>query len=159
MQRNPITPNGKKKLEEELDRLIRQEREKIKSALAEARAMGDLSENAEYIAAKEKQSHVEGRIKDLQSKVASLQVIDITTIKSESIVFGATVKLYDVVKEITVTYQIVGDDEAIPSEGKIALGGPLAQALIGKKAGDTVIVRAPKGNIEYEIEHFTYQTA
>lgn len=153
----PMTPLGKKKLEAELHQLIKVERESIKSALAEARALGDLKENAEYHAAKEKQSLVEGRIAELQGRLSQAQVVDFTQIQSERIVFGATVTLFDHQKNLTFTIQIVGEDEATSSNHKISYNSPLGRALIGKEMGDEIIVNAPKGKLTYEIEDFTYQ--
>ena len=152
-----LTLEGKIQIEKDLDYLIKVERESIKHALAEARALGDLKENAEYISAKEKQSHLEGKIAELQSVLNTSRIIDVSTIKSEKVVFGATVKLIDVEKGISVTYQIVGNNEADTQKGKISYTSPLGKALIGKEAGDTVIVRAPKGDIEYEIESFEFK--
>ncbi len=147
-----MTKVGHEALEKELEHLVRVEREQVKAALAEARAHGDLKENAEYAAAKEKQSLLEGRIKDLQSKLARAKVIDVQEIKSERIVFGTTVTLLDLQKEKEVTYQIVGNDESDPRKGKISYQGPLGKALLGKEEGDIVTVKAPKGDVEYEIQ-------
>lgn len=152
-----LTLEGKIQIEKELDFLIKVERESIKLALAEARALGDLKENAEYISAKEKQSHLEGKIAELQSVLNTSRIIDVTTIKSDKVVFGATVKLMDIEKGSSVTYQIVGNNEADTQKGKVSYTSPLGKALIGKEAGDTVIVRAPKGDIEYEIESFEFK--
>ena len=152
----PLTLVGKKALDEELDNLIRNEREKIKKAIAEARANGDLSENADYQFAKEKQSHIEGRILVIQGTLAAASIVDVAKIKSDRIAFGATVKMQNMETEQAFTYQIVGEDEADLKKGKISYSGPLGKALIGKKAGDTAIVKAPKGDIEYEIESFEY---
>lgn len=154
---HPMTLNGKMLIEEELNRLIRIEREAIKISLAEARAHGDLKENAEYHAAKEKQSHLEGRISELQGKVAKAQVIDVSKITNNKIVFGATVTLFDHQKNISFTVQIVGEDEATGSNKKISYNSPLGKTLIGKEMGDEVIVKAPKGEMIYEVEDFTYQ--
>ncbi len=153
----PITALGKKKIDEELDKLIKVDREEIKVAISEARELGDLKENAEYHSAKEKQSHIEGRIAELQAIVASAQVIDPSSVESETIVFGATVTLTNVEEEKTVTYQLVGAPEADLSNGKISFQSPLGRALIGKEEGDTVIVKAPKGDIEYEVEEIEYK--
>ena len=154
---HPMTNHGKKLIEDELSHLIKVERESIKVALAEARELGDLKENAEYHAAKEKQSLVEGRIAELQGKLAKAQVINVVNIKSDKIVFGATVTLFDHQKKISVTIQIVGEDEATGSNKKISYNSPLGRSLIGKEMGDEVIVKAPKGDMIYEIEDFTYQ--
>ncbi|MBF0209028.1 MAG: transcription elongation factor GreA [Oligoflexia bacterium] len=152
----PMTKSGKKKLEDELNNLIRVERESVKVALAEARALGDLKENAEYHTAKEKQSLIEGRIKELQYKLSRAQVVDVTSLDGPTIKFGATVTLFDLQKECSVSYQIVGSDEAEVKSNKIAYNGPLGRSLIGKQVGDTVIVDAPKGKLEFEIEKVGY---
>lgn len=157
VQEFPMTVQGKEKLTAELDHLIKVEREGIKKAIAEAREHGDLKENAEYHSAKEKQSMVEGKIQELQSKLARAKVVDPKSLNSENIVFGATVTVFDIGKDKTVTYQIVGDDEADLSKGKISFSSPLGRALIGREEGDTVTVRAPKGELEYEIESFEYK--
>jgi transcription elongation factor GreA len=151
-----MTAIGKKKLEEELEKLIKIEREQIKQTLAEARELGDLKENAEYHAAKEKQSLVEGKILELQNKLNKGQVVDVSQIKSDRIVFGATIVLFDPSKDKTVTYQIVGADEANIQAGKISYTSPLAKALLGKQEGDTVSFKAPKGIIEYEVEKISF---
>ncbi|MBF0362264.1 MAG: transcription elongation factor GreA [Oligoflexia bacterium] len=159
----PMTLTGKKMLEERLEYLIKVEREQIKNTLAEARAMGDLRENAEYHAAKERQSLNEGKIKEMQYNLSVAQVIDVSTLNGPDIKFGATVTIYDLAKEKSVTYQIVGSDEAqiktntTNTTSKIPFTSPLAKALIGKQQGDTVIVDAPKGKIEYEIEKVEYK--
>ena len=153
----PMTLQGKKKIDDELEHLIKVEREDLKVEIAEAREHGDLKENAEYHAAKEKQGHIEGRIMELQNKVAKSKVIDVATITSDRIVFGATVKLYNIDEDLSVTYQIVGEDEADTTKNKISLNSPIAKALIGKEEGDEVIVKAPKGNITYEVEGFEYK--
>lgn len=129
----------------------------MKEEIAEARAHGDLKENAEYHAAKEKQSILEGRILEIQGKLAKAKVIDISKINSDTVVFGATVTLLNLEKDESVTYQIVGEDEANTKYGKISWQSPMAKALIGKEEGDEVIVKAPKGDIEYEIESVKYR--
>ncbi|MBL6989981.1 MAG: transcription elongation factor GreA [Bacteriovoracaceae bacterium] len=156
MNKAPITKEGKVELERQLDHLIKFEREKLKKTIAEARALGDLKENAEYHAAKEKQALVEGRIKQLQGVIGSCIEIDVASVKSETIVFGATVTLYCEQKDATVTYKIVGQEEADTKKGKISFASPLGKALIGKEEGDTITVKAPKGDIEYEVEGFEY---
>lgn len=153
---SPITKLGFDKIEEELKGLIKTEREEIKVKIAEARELGDLKENAEYHAAKEKQGHIEGRISQLQAIIANSQIIDISNIESDKIVFGAKVTLLNPDDDKTMTYQIVGKDESDRKEGKISFSSPLGQALIGKEEGDTVIVKAPKGDIEYEVETIEY---
>lgn len=152
----PMTLFGKKLLETELNQLIRVEREDIKQAIAEARELGDLKENAEYAAAKERQSIIEGRIMDLQSKLARARVIDVGSLNSDKIVFGATVKIFDQQKEIELTYQIVGEDEAIHDPKKISYNSPLGKALIGREVGDEITVKAPKGDLIYEVLDLNY---
>lgn len=152
----PITQGGLDKIHKELDYLIKVEREDLKIVIAEARALGDLKENAEYHSAKEKQSHIEGRIGLLQGIVANAKVINIAEITSSNIVFGATVTLYDADKDINLTYQILGNAEADINSGKVSYLSPLGKALMGKEEGDDVIVKAPKGDIEYEIQSVEY---
>jgi transcription elongation factor GreA len=156
MSETPMTLLGRKMLEDELNHLIRVEREQIKQAISEARELGDLKENAEYAAAKERQSIIEGRILDVQSKIARSRVIDTSTLKSDKIVFGATVKIYDNQKEVELTYQIVGEDEAMADPKKISYNSPLGKALIGKEVGDEVVVKAPKGDLTYEVQDIKY---
>lgn len=156
MEEVPITLAGKNKIEAELNHLVKVEREEIKAAIAEARELGDLKENAEYHSAKERQSIIEGRIAQLQGILARSRVIEVSKIKSSKIVFGASVKLHDTEKGVTHTYKIVGDDEAEFKENKISYSSPLGKALIGKEEGDTVIVKAPKGDVEYEVESFEF---
>ena len=152
-----MTLIGKKKLEEELEFLTKVERDKVIKAIAEARAHGDLRENADYHAAKERQSHIEGRILEIQGKLNRARVIDVSTIKLEKIVFGATVRLFDTDKDTTLNYQIVGEDEADLKAGKISYTSPIGKALIGKEVGDEVIVKAPKGDVEYEVVAIEYK--
>jgi transcription elongation factor GreA len=152
----PMTLLGRKMLEDELYQLTRVDREYIKQAISDARELGDLKENAEYHAAKERQSIIEGRILDVQSKIARARVIDTSAMKSEKIVFGATVTVYDNQKKITLTYQLVGEDEAMNDPNKISYSSPLGRALIGKESGDEVIVKAPKGELSYEIQDFKF---
>lgn len=152
----PLTLKGKQMLEAELKQLITVDREQIKQAIAEARELGDLKENAEYAAAKERQSIIEGRILDVQSKIARGRVVDVSTIKTDKIVFGATVTIYDHQKDITTTFQIVGEDEAMSDAAKISYNSPLGKALIGKEAGDEVVVKAPKGDMIYEVQDIKY---
>ena len=155
-QESPITKSGLDKIKLELDHLIKVERESLKKIIQEARELGDLKENAEYHAAKEKQSQLEGRIMQLQGAVASSRVVNIADVKTDKIVFGATVTLLDVDKDTKVKYQIVGEFESSSEQGKISYTSPLGKALIGKEEGDTVIVKAPKGDIEYEVESVEY---
>jgi len=150
-----LTKDGHLKISKELDHMIKVERETIKKAIAEARALGDLRENAEYHSAKEKQSIIEGKIMELQGILAKARVVDVKNIKQDKVVFGATVTLKNVDGE-QVTYQIVGERESDKQTGKISYLSPLGKSLIGKELGDTVVVKAPGGTIEYEIEGLDY---
>jgi len=152
----PITLRGKSMLEAELKKLIHEERPTIIKAIEEARAQGDISENAEYDAAKERQGMIEGRIGEIQGKLAGVEAIDPATIKSDKIVFGATVTLQDTESEEEITYQIVGVDEADVKKGMISIISPLARAMIGKKVGELVTVQSPKGDKEYEVVSFKF---
>lgn len=156
MEEVPITLAGQTRLQAELDQLVKVEREEIKIAISEARELGDLKENAEYHAAKEKQGIIEGRIAQLQGVLARSRVIDVSKIKSVKVVFGATVIVLDTEKDIRHKYTIVGEDESNSRENKISYTSPLGKALIGKEEGDTVVVKAPKGDVEYEIESFEF---
>jgi len=151
-----ITVKGKKKLEQELKRLVDVERPSVIQAIEEARAHGDLSENAEYAAAKERQSFVEGRIAEISSRMSHVQIIDPATIKNEKVVFGATVKICNSDTGEESKYQIVGQDEADVVSGSISIMSPIARALIGKKPGDIATVKTPKGEVEYEILEIEY---
>lgn len=151
----PITLSGKIALEEELKRLKTVDRPAVIEAIAVARAHGDLSENADYSAAREKQSFIEGRILEIGDKLARAEVIDPSTIKSEKIVFGATVELVDEDGK-KMTYQIVGEPEADLSKGRISVSSPIARALLGKLPGDEAQVKSPKGEIVYEIASVKY---
>ncbi len=158
MNKYPLTVVGADMLRAELQNLKSVERPSVIQAIAEARAQGDLSENAEYDAAKEKQGFVEGRIADLEGKLSNAQIIDPTTLDAEGrIVFGATVELEDANSGDAVTYQIVGDDEADIKSGKISVSSPIARALIGKYAGDAVDVQAPGGVRQYEVLDVLYK--
>jgi transcription elongation factor GreA len=152
----PITLRGKLMLETELKKLIHEERPSIIKAIEEARAHGDISENAEYDAAKERQGMIEGRIGEIQHKLSGVEAIDPATIKSDRIVFGATVEISDTESEEKSIYQIVGIDEADVKKGMISIVSPLARAMIGKKVGDIATVQSPKGDKEYEIISFKY---
>ena len=156
MQRVPMTKKGAEALREQLNYLKGEKRHQIISNIEEARAHGDLSENAEYHAAKEDQGMNEAKVKDLEDRLARAQVIDPATITSEKIVFGATIELVDCDTEKEVTYQIVGEDEADIEAGKISVTSPIARALIGKEEGDVAIVKAPGGEREYEIASIRY---
>jgi transcription elongation factor GreA len=149
--RVPITKTGLVRLKEELKRLKAIERPKIVKEIAEARAHGDLSENAEYHAAKEKQSHLEGRILQVEHWIASADVIDVTKLSGDRVVFGATVTLSDGDSGDEAVYRIVGELEADLKQGRISVTSPIARALIGKSEGDVVEVRSPGGTKEYEI--------
>ena len=153
----PMTVRGKRLLDEELKRLMTIERPSVIKAIEIARGHGDLSENADYSAAKERQSFIEGRIGELNSKIAMAQVIDPTAIKSDKIVFGATVVLSDEETGKELTYKIVGMDEADPKQNMISIGSPIARALIGKMAGDEVTVNAPKGPVVYDVVEIRYE--
>lgn len=153
----PLTVRGKKLLEEELRRLMHEERPAVIRAIEEARSHGDISENAEYESAKERQALVEGRIQEVQSKLAGAEVIDTSKIVSDRIVFGAVVTVLDLESEEEVTYQIVGVDEADVKQGLISVLSPLARALIGKKSGDEVLVKSPKGDKDYEVVSFSFR--
>lgn len=153
----PLTVRGAEMLKAELQRLKSVERPSVIEAIAEARAQGDLSENAEYEAAKERQAFVEGRIAELEAKVSNAQVIDPNELNADGrVVFAATVKLLDMESDDEVTYQIVGDDEADIKEGKVSINSPIARAMIGKEAGDVAEVVAPGGIREYEILDVLY---
>jgi transcription elongation factor GreA len=153
----PLTRRGSEKLKEELQRLKTVERHAVIQAIAEARAQGDLSENAEYEAAKDKQGFIEGRILEIEGKLAAAQVIDPSTLDAEGrVVFGSTVDLEDESSGTRVTYQIVGDDEADLKLGLISISSPIARALIGKEAGDVAEVNAPGGLKSYEIIEVRY---
>jgi len=157
MSKIPLTVVGSELLRNELHHLKTVDRPWVINAISEARAQGDLSENAEYEAAKERQSFVEGRIIELGSKLGNAQVIDPKTINADGrCVFGATVRLEDLASGDVVTYQIVGDDEADIRQGKISISSPIARALIGKYSGDVAEVQAPGGVREYEIVNVQY---
>ena len=153
MDKIPITNIGFEKLEEELRILKTVERPGVIKSIAEAREHGDLSENAEYHAAKEKQSFIEGRIADLENKISRAEVIITKKLKSNKVIFGATVTLGEVGKKKQIVYQIVGTEEADVEGGKISISSPLARALLGKKIDDSVEVYSPGGSKEYEVEN------
>ena len=153
----PLTQRGAAKLKDELHRLKTVERHAVIGAIAEARAQGDLSENAEYEAAKDKQGFIEGRIAEIESKLAVAQIIDLSLLAADGlVVFGATVDLEDEDSGAAVTYQIVGDDEADLKLGLISISSPIARALIGRSAGDVADVQAPGGVKRYEIVEVRY---
>lgn len=149
--RIPMTVTGHEKLKEELKRLKTEDRRKISAEIEVARAHGDLKENSEYHAAKEKQSFIEGRIQDLDDRLARAQVIDVSRLTGDRVVFGAYVTFVDADSEEKSTYQIVGDDEADLKANKISISSPFARQLIGKNEGDEVEIRSPKGNRTVEI--------
>ena len=149
----PMTNKGAERLAAELEDLKKVQRPRIVNAIAEARAHGDLKENAEYSAAREQQSFCEGRIQEIEGKLSNAQIIDVTKIPhSGKVIFGTTVTMLNLETDQTVTYQIVGDDEAEVKANKISVSSPIARALIGKEEGDVVVVKAPGGEVEYEID-------
>ena len=153
----PLTVKGAEKLRAELEELKTVIRPRIIQAIATAREHGDLKENAEYHAAREQQSFAEGRIKEIEAKLSNAQVIDVTKLDPNGkVVFGATVEIEDLDTGKTVTYQIVGEEEANIKEGRISIGSPIARALIGKETGDVVTVKAPGGDVDYEILSVEY---
>lgn len=153
----PVTIKGAELLKEELQRLRSVDRPDVIQAIAEARAQGDLSENAEYEAAKDRQSFIEGRIAELEAKLSNLQIIDPATLNAEGrVVFGATVRIEDLDSSEIKTYQIVGEDEADIKGGKISVSSPIARGLIGKSEGDVAEVNAPSGVKEYEVIEVLY---
>ena len=157
MSKVPMTARGAQLLRDELQELKSVARPRVIVAIAEARAHGDLKENAEYHAAKEQQSFIEGRINEIDGMLSNAQIIDVTTLNANGrIVFGTTVELLNIKSNDTVTYQIVGDQEANVKEGRISITSPIARALIGKEEGDIAVVRAPSGEIEYEISAVKY---
>ena len=157
MERIPLTPAGYKKLQEELERLVKVDRPRNIQAIAEARAHGDLSENAEYHAAREQQSFIVGRIDELKSKIARAQVIDPSTIKQSKVAFGAKVKVLDIEADEEYVFGLVGTEEADVKSGKISITSPVGKALIGKEVGDTAVIKAPARTIEYEILEITFE--
>jgi transcription elongation factor GreA len=153
MNRVPMTVEGERRLREELKRLKGEDRPRVIAAIAEAREHGDLKENAEYHAAREQQSFIEGRIQEIEGKLSSAQVIDITKIeKTGKVLFGTTLTLINTDTDAEVRYQIVGEDEADIKGGKISISSPIARALVGKEEGDVVQVAIPSGTVEYEID-------
>lgn len=158
MNKVPLTVRGAEKLRAELQHLKSVERPRIIQAIADARAHGDLKENAEYHAAREEQGFIEGRIAELESVLSTAQIIDVTKLnKTGRVVFGCTVDLIDVETEEKVTYQVVGDIEADINQNRIAISSPIARAIIGKEEGEDVVVQAPAGDREYEITAVHYE--
>ncbi|AJE20270.1 transcription elongation factor GreA [Azotobacter chroococcum] len=152
MTKFPMTVQGARALEEELKHLKTELRPQITQAIAEARELGDLKENAEYHAAREQQGMVEARIRDIEGRLQNAQVIDVTAIPhTGKVIFGVTVEIANVETDETVVYQIVGDDEADIKQGKLSVSSPIARALVGKEEGDVVVVKTPSGTVEYEI--------
>ena len=157
MKRVPLTPNGYQKLQEELNQLLKVERPNNIKAIAEARAHGDLSENAEYHAAKERQSFIEGRIQELKTKIALAEVIDPSKINQSKVAFGARVKVLDITTDKEIDFTLVGPEEADVRNGKISLSSPVGRSLIGKEVGDTVTIKAPAKTMEYEILEINFE--
>lgn len=157
MQRFPMTPEGYQKLQEELGRLLKIERPGIIKAIAEARSHGDLSENAEYHAAKERQSFIEGRIQELQAKLAMAQVIDPSKINQSKVAFGAKVRVLDLETDEENIFILVGPEEADVKNNRISINSPVGRSLIGKQVGDIVVVKAPAKTIEYEILEINFE--
>ncbi|MBF0161314.1 MAG: transcription elongation factor GreA [Magnetococcales bacterium] len=155
-QKVPMTVQGEQKLKAELKRLKSVERPRIVEAISVARDHGDLSENAEYHAAKEQQSFNEGRIKEIENSLANAEIIDPATIRSSRVVFGATVVVADTETDVETTYQIVGVDEADLEQGRISFTSPMARAMIGREEGDSAVVRAPGGERHFEIVRIRY---
>jgi transcription elongation factor GreA len=157
MTRVPMTPEGHQKMKDELDRLIKVDRPKNIKDIAEARAHGDLSENAEYHAAREKQSFLAGRIQELQANLSMADVIDPSKINQSRVAFGAKVRVADVEADVEYVFNLVGAEEADVKSGKISITSPVARALIGKEVGDVAVVKAPARTIEYEIVEITFE--
>jgi len=157
MKKIPMTPEGYQKLKEELERLLKIERPQIIKAIAEARSHGDLSENAEYHAAKERQSFIEGRIQELQNKLALAHVIDPSKIVQDKIAFGATVKVLDIDTSEEKSFTLVGPEEADIKNGKISIHSPVGRSLIGKSIGENVTINAPAKTLEYEILEIRFE--
>lgn len=157
MKTTPMTKQGADALFSELTDLKQNQRPKVVAAIAEAREHGDLKENAEYHAAREQQGFIEGRVQDIEFKLGSAQIIDVASLpQTGKIIFGTTVSIINMDTDAEVTYQIVGDDEASVKNNKISINSPIARALIGKKEGDDVVVKAPSGDIDYEISSVKY---
>lgn len=154
----PMTNQGAEQLALELEDLKKVQRPRIVNAIAEARAHGDLKENAEYSAAREQQSFCEGRIQEIEGKLSNAQIIDVTKIPhTGKVIFGTTVTIINLDTDQSVTYQIVGDDESDVKANKISVNSPIARALVGKEEGDVVVVRAPSGDVDYEIDKVAHK--
>ncbi len=157
MNKVPMTIEGADALRVELEQLKKVDRPRIVQAIAEAREHGDLKENAEYHAAREQQGFCEGRIQEIEGKLASAQIIDISQLpKGDKVIFGTTVDILNVETEEVLTYKIVGDDEADVKSNKISINSPIARGLIGKEVGDVALIRTPGGEVEYEIDDVKY---
>ncbi len=157
MNKVPMTVSGEATLRAELEDLKKVQRPRIVEAIAEARAHGDLKENAEYHAAREQQSFTEGRIQEIEGKLSHAQVIDVSKIpEGDKVIFGVTVTIINLDSDASVTYTIVGDDESDIKQSKISYQSPIARALIGKEIGDVVVVKTPSGEVEYEIDNVTH---
>jgi transcription elongation factor GreA len=157
MQKTPMTVEGEVALREELQHLVKVVRPTIINDIATAREHGDLKENAEYHAAREQQSFAEGRIQEIESKLSNIQVIDINKVPhGDKVIFGSTATIINLETDQTVTYKIVGDDEADVKQAKISYQSPIARALMGKEIGEIVVVKAPSGDIEYEIDQVEF---
>lgn len=153
-----MTAGGAEALRTELNQLKTVDRPRVSAAIAEARAHGDLKENAEYHAAREQQGFIEGRIQDIEGKLSNAQIIDVTALANNGkVIFGATVEIVHIDTEEAKTYQIVGDDEADIKTGKISVNSPIARGLVGKLEGDTVLIETPAGRVEYEIAEVRYE--
>jgi transcription elongation factor GreA len=155
--RQPMTISGKSKLETELKNLIQNERPNVIKAIEEARGHGDISENADYDAAKDRQAMIEGRIAEIQAKLANSEVVDTATLESRTIIFGAIVELQDLETDEKVKYQIVGEDESDVKAGKVSIFSPIARSMIGKKKGDVIEFKSPKGEKEFEVLNFYFK--
>ena len=157
MQKIPMTVEGEAALRIELEKLKKEDRPTVIQAIAEAREHGDLKENAEYHAAREQQGFIEGRIQDIEGKLSTAQVIDISAMpQGDRVIFGSKVTILNVETDEQVTYRIVGDDEANVKEGKISYQSPIARGLISKEVGDVVVVKTPGGDVEFEIDDVVY---
>jgi transcription elongation factor GreA len=157
MNKVPMTVAGEQNLRDELNRLKTEDRPRVIAAIADAREHGDLKENAEYHAAREQQGFIEGRIQEIEGKLSSAQVIDVTSMQNNGkVIFGATVDLINLDTDEEVRYQIVGEDEASIKDGKISVTSPIARSLVGKEEEDVVVVAAPGGEVEYEIAQVHY---
>lgn len=157
MNQVPMTMSGKRKLDDELKHLKTVERPKVIAAIAEARSHGDLSENAEYDAAKNQQAFIEGRIAEIEDRIARALVVDPREVRSHKIVFGATIEVIEQESAEKRTFKIVGTDESDVKSGLLSIESPIARQLLGKSAGDTVLVRVPRGDVEYEILSIRYE--